>query len=231
VPVSQTVEEILGRCQLFARVHAERRGRLAEFSLLRKFRKGQMVFRQGDPCPGVFVVGHGAVRVFKTSPSGKEHVLHMVGPGETFAEVAAIGGFPCPAYAEAVAPTTCALIPYDRFRKQMAEDHPLCLEMMAGLSYWVRHLLALLEDLVLRDATGRIARFLLETQPGADGTVKLPGLKRHVASHLNLTSETFSRTLSRLIEAGLVIDLENNRIRLVDRKRLQAMSEGLFPQV
>ncbi|MCY2989615.1 MAG: helix-turn-helix domain-containing protein [Planctomycetota bacterium] len=73
--------------------------------------------------------------------------------------------------------------------------------MMTGLSFWVRHLIGLLEDIVLRDATGRIARFLIESEPGEDGTVKLPSLKRHVASHLNLTSETFSRTFGRLIEA------------------------------
>lgn len=229
--MSRAVEEILGRCRLFSRVREDRRRRLADSSLVRRFKKGQMIFRQGDPCPGVYVVGHGAVRVFKISPSGKEHVLHMVGPDETFAEVAAVGGFPCPAHAEAVAPTTCVLVPYDAFQKQMAEDHALCLEMMAGLCYWVRHLLGLLEDLVLRDATGRIARFLLEAEPGADGTVRLPGLKRHVASHLNLTSETFSRTLSRLIEAGVVIDLDRNRIRVVDPQRLRALSEGVFPQV
>ena len=54
-----------------------------------------MVFRENDACPGVFVVGQGLVRVFKTGAGGKEQVLHMVGPGETFAEVAAIGGFNC----------------------------------------------------------------------------------------------------------------------------------------
>jgi CRP/FNR family transcriptional regulator len=222
---SSTIAEVLAGSQLFGRVHETRRKQLAEYALLRKFKRGQAVFRQGDACPGVYVIGNGAVRVFKMGSTGKEHVLHLLGPNDTFAEVAAIGGFRCPAHAEAVAPTTCVLLPLDPFRKQLAEDHQLCLEMMTGLSWWVRHILSLLEDIVLRDATGRIARFLLTTEASAEGTVRLPSLKRHVASHLNLTSETFSRTLGRLIEAGIVVELKGNRLQLLDRKRLRALTE------
>lgn len=97
--MSQAVELILSRCKMFAEVDVERRRRLAEISLIRKFTKGELIFRQGEDCPGVYVVDSGMVRVFKTAPTGKEHVLHMVGPGRTFAEVAAIGGFDCPANA------------------------------------------------------------------------------------------------------------------------------------
>jgi CRP/FNR family transcriptional regulator len=142
-----------------------------------------------------------------------------------------VGGFPCPASAEAVASTTTVLVPYDEFRKAMADDHQLCLEMMSGLCFWVRHLISLMEDVVLRDATGRVARFLLDAKPEADGAIRLPGLKRHIASHLNLTSETFSRTLSRLIEAGLIVEQGSNRVQLCDRRRLQAASDGLFPKL
>jgi CRP/FNR family transcriptional regulator, dissimilatory nitrate respiration regulator len=229
--VTSSVEEILSRCQLFAQVDPARRHRLAEVSLVRRFAKGVQVFREGDACPGVYVVGSGAVRVFKTGAGGKEHILHMVGPGQTFAEIAAIGGFPCPASAEAIAPTTTALIPYEPFRKAISDDHELCLEMMGGLCFWVKHLISLMEDIVLRDATGRVARFLLDAEADLDGSIKLPGLKRHIASHLNLTSETFSRTLSRLIEAGLVVEQADSRVELRDRQRLQAASEGLFPQL
>ncbi len=229
--MSPTVEEILNRCQLFAQVDSQRQAHLASISVLCKFSKQQMIFHQGQECPGVYVVGTGMVRVFKTAPTGKEHVLHMVAPGQTFAEVAAIGNFNCPAHAEAVTPTDCVLIPIDRFRDAMAQDHQLCLEMMTGLSFWVRRLISLMEDLVLRDALGRTARFLIESDQEADGTVKLPSLKRHVASHLNLTSETLSRTLSRLIEAGLVVELDKNRVELIDPGQLRAISEGRFPQL
>lgn len=227
----QRAESILKSCQLFAAVHATRLQRLAENSRLCKFAKGQVIFQQGDPCPGVYVIGQGSVRLYRIAPNGKEHVLHLVGPGGTFAEVAAIADFHAPASAQAVTPAVCVLIPLEFFRKQLEEDHPLCLEVMRGLAFWVRHTVTLLEDIVLRDAVGRVARFLLEAEPEDQDVVKLPGLKRHVASHLNLTSETFSRTLSRLIEGGLVIDLENNRVKLLDRPKLKAVSEGMFPQV
>jgi CRP/FNR family transcriptional regulator, dissimilatory nitrate respiration regulator len=228
--MSRTAEDVLRGCQLFGEVDADRCRKLAEISRRCQFARQEMIFHQGQACPGVYVVDSGTVRVFKTAPSGKEHVLHMVSPGQSFAEVAAIGNFPCPAHAEAVDPTRCVLIPVDRFRQQMESDHQLCLEMMTGMSFWVRRLISLMEDLVLRDALGRTARFLLESETDSEGMVKLPSLKRHVASHLNLTSETLSRTLSRLIEAGLVVEHDKNRVELRNVRQLRAISEGKYPE-
>ena len=125
-----------------------------------------------------------------------------------------------------MAPTVCALLPADLFQKLLAENHPLCLEILIGLTFWVRHLVTLVEDISLRDALGRLARFLVETPPLEDGTIELPSLKRHVASHLNLTSETFSRTLGRLIEAELVVELDGNRLELRDREALRHLADG-----
>ena len=224
------VADILHECKLFSDVQPASFTRLAVIARICRFRKGQLIFRDRDECPGVYVIGSGLVRVFKSAAGGKEHVLHMVGPGQTFAEVAAIGGFACPASAEAVEKTVCVLLPLDRFRQALESDHDLCLGMMTGMSLWVRHLVNLMEDVVLRDAAGRLARFLLESNPDADGTVELPSLKRHVASHLNLTSETFSRTLRRLVEAGLIAESDSTRVKLLDPKRLRQVAAGLFPE-
>jgi len=229
--VPLNVVDILHHCPLFSQVPAAGFQRLAAIARLCYFRKGQVVFRENEPCPGVFVLGQGLVRVFKTGPAGREHVLHIVGPGGTFAEVAAIGGFDLPASAEALKKTTCVLLPLDRFRRVLSEDHELCLGVLTSLTVWVRHLVTLMEDVTLRDAAGRLARFLLESPRAADGTLELPGLKRHIASHLNLTSETFSRTLRRLVEAGLIAEADNARLRLLQPKKLRQVAEGLFPKL
>lgn len=225
------VVDILHGCKLFSEVQPSGFQRLVAIARLCRFRKGQLIFREKEECPGVYVVGSGLVRVFKTAPGGKEHVLHMVGPGNTFAEVAAIGGFDLPASAEAVEQTTCALLPTDRFRKALEDDHRLCLGIIGGMTRWVRHLVGLMEDVVLRDAAGRLARFLLEVPPAGDGSIELPTLKRHLASHLNLTSETFSRTLRRLVEAGLMAELDNNRVQLLDPDKLRQVAQGAFPKI
>jgi len=220
------VIDVLSECQLFSAVPPESFKRLVAMARLCKFRKGQNIFREDAPCPGVYVVGKGMVRVFKTGAGGKEHVLHIVGPGGSFAEVAAIGEFQLPASAEAVEATVCVLLPQEAFHRALVEDRPLCLGMMTGMAQWVRHLVGLLEDVVLRDAIGRLASYLLDARADADGRITLPSLKRHVASHLNLTSETFSRTFRRLAEAGLIDVVDKNRVRIVNRRGLQRVAGG-----
>jgi CRP/FNR family transcriptional regulator, dissimilatory nitrate respiration regulator len=215
------VADILNDCRLFSQVEPRGFARLAAMARLVKFSKGQLIFREDDECPGVYVVSEGMVRVFKTGPAGKEHVLHIVGPGGTFAEVAAIVQFDVPASAEAVEPTTCVLLPQAPFRKALEEDHELCLGMMTGLTLWVKHLVGLMEDIVLRDAGGRIARYLLQALPAGGDVVELPSLKRHLASHLNLTSETFSRILRRMLDAGMIAEGESNQVQILDRQRLE----------
>ena len=96
---------ILSACKLLCHVRGPAQERLVGMSRRQSFTRGERVFKEGDACPGVYIVDSGLVRVFKIAPNGKEHVLHLVSPGATFAEVAAIGGFPCPAHAEALADT------------------------------------------------------------------------------------------------------------------------------
>jgi CRP/FNR family transcriptional regulator len=223
--MNQSSGEILDRCPFFSRVKGQQHQRLVEMARIREYSKSTMIFRQGDVCPGVFIVGRGLVRVFKTAPSGKEHVLHLVGAGSTFAEVAAIGGFDCPAFAEALEDTRCVLLPLIPFSRALEEDHALCLQLMGSMAGWVKHLIGLVEDVVLRDAAGRTARYLLDAPKTADGTVRLPSLKKHLASHLNLTSETLSRTLRRLEDLGLITSDTEHGIVVVDRVALQSAAE------
>lgn len=229
--MSEKVRNILTSCRFFSEVRGGSLDRLVEMARLVRYAKGALVFCQDDPCPGVFVVGSGSIRIFKTAASGKEHVLHFVDPGMTFAEVAAIGGFPCPASAEAMKASTCVLLPLGPFTRALKDDHSLCLQIMSSMAFWVRHLVGLMEDIVLRDAAGRLARHLLEAGGLGKDMFVLPSLKKDLASHLNLTSETVSRTLKRLTKAGLIEQLDGGRIRILQREDLQSLADGLFPVI
>lgn len=222
---------ILRQSPFFAALQGAPFERLVAMARVREYPVGLTIFADGDVCPGVFVVGEGRVRVYKLAPNGREHVLHFVTQGGTFAEVAAIGSFPLPAFAEAEVDTTCVLLPAGPFRRALDDDHGLCLQLMGSLTRWVRHLVGRLEDLTLRDAAGRVARHLLDAPRDERGCVTLPGAKKHVASHLGLTSETFSRCLRKLADLGAIATDPGGDLRLLDPARLEAIAEGELPLV
>lgn len=224
-------EQILFTCPIFARVKGPSRDRLLSMAQLREFTAGQRIVDEGNPCPGVFVIGQGLVRIYKLSPNGKEHVLHLARSRETFLEVASILGMDVPAYVEAIEDTTCVLLPDASFRRALDDDHQLCRQLLAGMAMRVRHFVGLLENIVLRDALSRVARHLLTLSEQQGDRVSLPSLKRHMASHLNLTSETLSRCLRQLIDAEMIAAENGGDIRIVAREPLQEVADGMYPRV
>jgi CRP/FNR family transcriptional regulator len=229
--MKQPIAEYLEACRFFARVDEPGRARLRDIAVLQHFPKGTTIFRQDEPCPGVYIVGTGLVRIFKIGASGKEHVLHLSGPGQTFAEVASIGGFNCPAWAEAVEHSDCLLLPRDAFTEALRKDPNLAMQILTGMAQWVRQLVGLMEDIVLRDATSRVASYLVQSTNEGEQELTLPTLKKHLASHLNLTSETLSRSLRRLEEAGFSEKTGGGRGRIADSDGLREVAVGNFPRL
>lgn len=235
--------DTLRKCPLLRHLDEEWLARLAAEARLKEYPAGTRIFSQDDEPPGLFIVARGLVRVYKLAPSGKDHVLHFAEPGATFAEVAVLGAFACPAHAEALEPTTCVLLPADRLRRLLETEHGLCLQLLAGMGRWVRSLVGLLEDVVLRDATARVAEYLLRVAPkrgsdpgdaiadaaGTSSAFELPVRKKELASHLNLTSEALSRTLRRLAEAGLIAMPDQRRIQITNLAALRDTAAGLPP--
>lgn len=218
-------KEILERTQLLRGLSEVWRDRLAGLARLDHFSAGHVIFREGDNVPGLYCVGTGVVRVAKDGPTGKQLVLHFAHPGHTFGEVAVFGNFCAPAAAEVVEDCLCAVIPTPVLRGLLEAHHELCLELLSATAHWVRSLVGLLEDIVLRDAAARLARYLLEIGPVASQQpFFLPVLKKDLAAHLNLTQETLSRTLRKLIDAQLITTETDGSICLRDRAELTKLA-------
>jgi CRP/FNR family transcriptional regulator len=220
-------EDVINSCKLFQELSEEHKALLVSICQPLQFAKRTLIFSEGDPVPGIYCVYDGVVRVFKVSASGKEHGLHFARAGMTFAEIAVLGGFECPAHAEALEDSVCGLLPTNKFRALLESNHSLCLELLSGLSFWVRELVGLLENVVLRDANSRVAAFLLATPEDSKGSLAIaPILKKDVANHLNLTSETFSRVLRQLSEQRLIDVVGSQRVRIIDRGGLEVLAFG-----
>lgn len=221
------IVEILAASSLYRQLGERTRARVAEHATLVRARRNEAIFSDGAPCPGVYVVGSGTVRLVRLAPSGKQHVLRFVEEGGSFGEAAVIRGFPAPVSAIAHADSECVCVAAEGFRGLLEADHALCLEVMASMAGRVHQLVDLLEDMVLRDAAGRVARYVLAL-PDAEGWQTLPVLKHELAAHLGLTSETLSRTLRRLVEHGL-LELAGERLRVCDRAGIAAVAQQGLP--
>ncbi len=218
--------EAVSRIGLFAGL--ERRGQtaLAGIAEIRHYARGQDIFFAGDPGQGFFSVASGKVRIYQTSLAGKEHILHVFGPGEVFAEVAVFTGGAYPANAQALEDSECVFFPRQRFRALLAEDPDMAMNMLGLLSMRLRQLVKKLEDLSLREVPARLAAYLLLL--GAQNkkrTLSLDLPKGQLAAYLGTIPETLSRVLRRLADDGIIATM-GNTLEILDQPRLEAIASG-----
>lgn len=176
---------------------------LAQKAVHRTYRPEEMIFLEGDPSAGLWFVESGRVKAYKLSPDGKEYILRLFGPGDTFNDLAALDNAPNAASAMAVTDVSAWVIPTAVFTAALRSDHELCMAVLKGMVSRVRDLVDRVEDLALRPVTARLARFLLEQVE--DPTLTHPAVTRAlIASHLATTPESISRSLRVLEEAGAI---------------------------
>ena len=199
--------------QLRAVEHRTRRIRLA---------RGEALFLEGDVARGFYVLTLGRVKVYKSSPLGREQILHVVGPGESVGEVAMFSGETFPATAEALVRTEAVFVPKQALLDMVTGEPEVAMTLLAGLSRRLREFARLIEDLSLRDVQDRLAAYLLyqsRDTPSADA-LTLPLSKTQLASMLGTVPETLSRAFQRLSKEGLVY-VKGQTVQIKDRPALQ----------
>jgi len=196
---------------------------------LQSFPGGKLIYSQQSPSKGLYVVASGRVKVFQHSPEGKEYIIHIVTRGATFAEMATLGRFPCPASVVTMESSELVFLPAEKFLHVLEGNSALCIEMMKGMAAWQCQLISSLENVVLRDSLGRLAVYLLSLVNGSNDVpprVRLPIKKRDLAFHLALTPETLSRTFARLVELEAIRHAERGGIELSSLETLKTLAEA-----
>ena len=187
-----------------------------------------MIFFEGAKAKGLFVVLSGQVKIYKASPEGKEQILHVLGPGEPFAEVPVFQGVNYPANAMAIAPSSVLFIEKTVLTRLMERDTGLALAMLAALSQRLRQMAGMIGQLTLRELPARLASYLLlRAEEQGQAVVHLDISKGHLAGLLGSTREALSRALAKLEDAGLIA-MDNRAITILDALQLAALSEGEF---
>lgn len=216
--------DTLRSCQLFSGLPHVDLETIAGFSQLVRVDKGSYLFREGEPARGFYVVQTGAINVHRVSATGKEQVIQVFRPGDTFAEAALASPTGYPAEGRAVENSSIVMVPKREFLALIARRPELSLRMLASMSTHLRVLVGLLEDLQLKDVETRLANWMLRRCPAAKNRciLKLETTKRVLAAEMGTTSETLSRTFAKFREAGW-IKVKAKEITVLDRTGLERL--------
>jgi len=218
-------EESLSRFPLFSGLDAAHLSTFAAIARPRKVSRKEILFREGDPATGFFLLLKGRIKLLKLSSSGKEQIIHFVNEGNSFAEAALYMQQTYPVYAEALENSELLFIPKDEFTKLLESDSSLAANLIAHLAQYLQLLTRKVEELSLMDAASRLCRHLAANLDPETGIVKLGAGKGQTASSLGMAVETFSRTLTRLKEEGVVKEDKGGILRVPDREALEKYGE------
>ena len=190
--------------------------------LERSFAKGEILFLEGELCHGLYVVKSGRVRIFKSSPEGREQVLLIARQGDSFNDVPVFDGGPNPASASALEPSTIYVIPRESLISMVGD----CLAAQAIINLLaarLRHLTTVVGDLSFHSVASRLSKMLLDLAVVEGGPSTIPRLTQdEMATIVGSVRDVIGRALRALERMG-AIKIEGQRILVIDPGKLRRM--------
>jgi CRP-like cAMP-binding protein len=218
---------ILGRHPYFAglppKILAAIRGRV----ITKRYKKGAVIYAEGEASPGLYLVESGTVRIYKGSADGREQDLHRVGAGQSFNDAAALDGASTVATAEAREPAVVQLVPRDALRDLILRHPEIGLSVSHVLAERVRELSALVGELSLQHVVSRLAAFVLRSAD-ARSVVVLP-TRQDLAGQIGTVREVAARGLRHLEQLGCIRIESGRRAIVLDCRMLDRLVKNPRP--
>ncbi|MBC8331696.1 MAG: Crp/Fnr family transcriptional regulator [Anaerolineae bacterium] len=218
---NQKLGKILSQVPYFSGLDSAAMRCVISASIRQVYRAGQIVFMEGEPCIGLYVVEKGWLRAVKTSGSGREQVIRFVGPGDAFNEVGVLTGGVNVVMVEALENASVVIVQREILLSLVDHCPTLAKSIIENLASRVLYAMNLVTELSLHPVESRLARFLLEQAAGQDTiSRKSWATQAAIAARIGTVPVVINRAFRGLIECKL-IDLERNQIHILDRAELE----------
>ncbi len=214
--------ESLQASTYFSGLSSEELDSIRKYIFEKAVARGEIILFEGEPARTVFLVISGVVKIFKTSTDGKEQIIYLARPGDSFNDVPVFSGGLSLASAEAMTQVVLYGIEKGDMEAKLREHPKLAENVLQVLSQRVEQIISLVEDLSFRHVTGRVAKILLENAEGMNG--QQPKLtQQQMAAMAGTAREMIGRSLKLLEDEGKV-RLEHNRIVIRDKEALREIA-------
>lgn len=200
--------------ELFQALNQAETDRLYKISSLKEYKKGNIVFYEGDQPKKLKLLLDGIVKVYKVDAKGKEVILHFFQPQTLIAETAHMQKINYPA--TAICETDCKLleIDYASFEKDFLRNPEISFKIIESLSKKVKALQNVITTNLTMNTFSRVCKFIYDNEKHINELSH-----RKIAAVLNITPETLSRHLSILKKDGVIV-VNSRKIQIVDKERL-----------
>jgi CRP/FNR family transcriptional regulator len=203
--------------ELFQELSQDENNRLYKISLLKEYKKGNILFYEGDQPRKLKLLLDGIIKVYKVDSKGNEVILHFFQPQTLIAETAHMQKINYPA--TAICETDCKLleIDYVLFEKDFLRNPDISFKIIQSLSKKVKALQNVITTNLTMNTFSRICKFIYENENHIDELSH-----RKIAAILNITPETLSRNLSTLKKDEIIV-VNNRKIEILDKDRLSLL--------
>jgi CRP/FNR family transcriptional regulator len=214
--------DALKKIPYFSNLDAEIIEKIKRVMFEKKVSRGEMILFEDEPAKALFFVASGAVKIFKTSTEGKEQILNIVRPGESFNDISIFDDGLNPAGAQAMGPVELYGISKEEMDDILRQHPQMALTVIKTMAQRVRQLVSLVEDLSFRRVLSRVARILLEY--ASDKTEPKTRLtQQDIAAMAGTAREVVGRSLKNLEENG-TIRMESHRVIITDHEALKQLA-------
>jgi len=220
--------ERMKKIDLFQGVSSEALRVLAAQALYRKYVPQEMVIGEADFIRSFYIVLEGRLKLYKSSPEGREQTIQLLGPGDPFGLCTAFATEAFPVSAMALEPSAVLLIPGTLVETVALQEPRLLLNIIQILSRRLQNSMALIESLALKEIPARLASFLLHSllqHPEGVARLDLVITQRELAKILGSSPEALSRALRKMADEG-ILRASGRTIHILDRSALQRLAEG-----
>lgn len=219
--------DILKKIPAFAELKDEDIEEIVKITIKRNFKKGTIIFMEGNPGEAFYFIKSGKVKIYKTTSDGREHIFTILSEGGVFAEVALFNDIPYPATAEVLEDVELGMIKNKDLEDLIRRNVEIALQIIKVFSKKLFSSQQKVKELALGDTYDRIARTLIvfakdhgiKTPNGIE--IRLNISRQELANMIGTARETVSKSLSQFRKEGS-IDIEGRKIIIKDMDKLEA---------
>lgn len=211
--------QILKRFSLFSSLSDEDLVPILPQFKTRKYRKGQILFIEGEIGSQVYFLLEGQVKLSKTLPNGDEQILDWCGPKDSLAEILLVEPGSYPATAEALKESTVLVLSNQGMVKILESNPRLAVALIRKLNMRLRMNQEFIRVLTSRSTAGILAMLLLRlakpaTSPGQPIYYDATLTNKDLASMIGTSRELVNRTLNQWKKSG-IIRLNEDRMEIL----------------